>query len=97
MLVENGAKVDLQTGAGSGNATALVLAAEQGHLGVVKALVELGAAPDVKGNYYLIHCILMKINFKRCFLSSSWPLKRPQRPGESSGQTNGNSDISGSV
>ena len=42
--------MDLQTGAGSGNATALVLAAEQGHLGVVKALVELGAAPDVKGN-----------------------------------------------
>ena len=39
--------MDLQT---KDDATALVLAAEQGHLGVVKALVELGAAPDVKGN-----------------------------------------------
>ena len=47
LLVEYGASVDLQT---EDDATALVLAAEQGHLEVVKALVELGAAPDVKGN-----------------------------------------------
>ena len=49
LLVEQGANIDLQTGASKGNMTALALAAEQGHLKIVKTLIELGAAPDGKG------------------------------------------------
>ena len=54
MLVEYGAKVDLPAGAGKGNFTALVFAAEQGHLNVVKKLVELGASPDIRGKSWRI-------------------------------------------
>eukprot|EP00795_Rhopilema_esculentum_P008747 gene8747-14770_t len=48
LLVEQGANIDLQTGASKGNMTALALAAERGHLKIVKTLIELGAAPDGK-------------------------------------------------
>ena len=49
LLVEHGAQVNLPAGADKSNYTALVFAAEQGHLNVVKKLVELGASPDVRG------------------------------------------------
>lgn len=49
LLVAVGANVDLQTGSYKGNVSALMLAAAQGHLDVVKALVELKASPDKKG------------------------------------------------
>ena len=52
--MEHGANVNLPAGAGKGNFTALVFAAEQGHLNVVKKLVELGAAPDVRGTILLV-------------------------------------------
>ena len=51
LLVQHGAKIDLQAGAGKNNFTALLFAAEQGHLNVVKKLVELGASPDIKGKH----------------------------------------------
>ena len=49
LLVAAGGNVDLQTGSYRGNVTALMLAAAQGHLELVKALVELKASPDKKG------------------------------------------------
>lgn len=49
LLVTAGANVDLQTGSYRGNVSALMLAAAQGHLDVVKGLVELKASPDKKG------------------------------------------------
>ena len=51
ILVEHGAKVNLPAGAGKSNYTALVFAAEQGHLNVVRKLVELDANPDVRGKH----------------------------------------------
>ena len=56
LLVSRGATVDLQSGAGKGNATGLAFAAQQGHLHVIKALVELGASPDVKGMLLQLLC-----------------------------------------
>ena len=49
LLVANGAKVDLQTSSNSGNVTALMLAAQKGHLNVVKTLIEIGATPGKRG------------------------------------------------
>ncbi|XP_073244839.1 poly [ADP-ribose] polymerase tankyrase-like isoform X3 [Porites lutea] len=51
LLVAAGGNVDLQTGSYRGNVTALMLAATQGHLELVKALVELKASPDKKGKW----------------------------------------------
>ena len=49
LLVAAGANVNLQTGSLRGNVSALMLASAEGHLDVVKALVELKALPDKKG------------------------------------------------
>lgn len=49
MLVAAGANVDLQTGSYRGNVSALMLAAAQGNLDMVKALVDLKASPDKRG------------------------------------------------
>ncbi|XP_057309492.1 poly [ADP-ribose] polymerase tankyrase-like isoform X2 [Hydractinia symbiolongicarpus] len=48
VLIELGASIDLQTGAGKENMTPLGFAAQKGHYDVVKLLVEKGASPDKK-------------------------------------------------
>ena len=49
-LLEHGAKIDIQTGAGKENMTALGYACQKGHYEVLKVLLERGAAPDKKSN-----------------------------------------------
>ena len=55
LLVEHGANVSLRAGASKSNFTALVFAAQQGHVNVVKKLVELGADPDVRGGILFVN------------------------------------------
>lgn len=55
MLIELGASIDLQTGAGKENMTPLGFAAQKGHYDVVKLLVEKGASPDKKSEQLMIN------------------------------------------
>ena len=64
LLAKCGMNVDALTGAKFGNVSPLMLAAMKGHLGVVKALVELGASPDKKGKF-------VNLVKKNCFSKSS--------------------------
>lgn len=80
MLVAAGGNVDLQTGSYRGNVTALMLAAAQGHLELVKALVELKASPDKKGwfvtwlkfSYFFTSCTCLVV-FRYNIMSANVP------------------------
>ena len=52
MLVENGSNINLQTGSGKANVTALMIGAMMGNLDVVKTCVELGGGADIRGTLF---------------------------------------------
>ena len=60
--MDAGANVDLQTGSYRRNVTALMLAAGKGHFDLVKALLDLKAAPDKKGETIQVKGIDKKKN-----------------------------------